>query len=265
MIIYDLSGNKAKEISLPSQLNEPYHPNLIKRAVLAIQSNKRQSYGSKTDAGMRHSAKTSKRRKEYRGSYGKSLARVPRKVMWHRGTQFSWEGAIAPGTKGGRKAHPPKAEKDTKVKINRKERRKAIRSALSTTFNETLVKKRNHIFKLFPLIVINDIESLKKAKEVHLALEKLGLKEELERTSIKKVRAGKGKARGRKYKKKTGPLIVVSESCSLSKAGKNIPGVEIAKIDKLNTELLAPGAHPGRLTIYSEKAIEKLTKENLYL
>tara|TARA_Y100000034_G_C6856299_1_gene389190 strand:- start:200 stop:1003 length:804 start_codon:yes stop_codon:yes gene_type:complete len=265
MKVIDIEGKKVREVKLPKQFSEPYHPNLIKRAVLVIQSNKRQPYGAKEGAGLRHSSDLSKRRKRYRGVYGRGMSRTPRKVTWRRGTQFGYVGAKAPGTRGGRKAHPPTAEKDFSKKINIKERRKAIRSALAATFNIELIKKRTHqIPKEFPFIIDNKIETLEKTKEVKNTLKKIGFEKEIKRCEKKKVRAGKGKVRGRKYKKKTGPLIIVSRKCKLLKSGINLPGVEIVDIKNVNVELLAPGTHAGRLTIYTESAINKLEKDKLF-
>ena len=98
-----------------------------------------------------------------------------------------------------------------------------------------------------------------------LVLNKLGLKDEIARTESKKIRPGKGKFRGRKYRIKKGPLFVVSKNCPLVKAVSNIQGLEIVSINKINAELLAPGTQAGRLTIYSESAIEKLEKEKLFM
>ncbi len=42
------------------------------------------------------------------------------------------------------------------------------------------------------------------------------------------------------------------------KAARNILGMDVVKIDSLNVELLAPGTHPGRLTIWSKSAFDKL-------
>jgi len=266
MKIINLEGNKVKEINLPIQFHEPYHPNLIKRAVWTIQSNKRQPYGAKERAGLEYSSTLSKRRRDYKGVYGKGLSRTPRKVMWRRGTQFGYVGATAPGTVGGRKAHPPKAEKIFKKKINMKERRKAIRSALTATFNIELIKQRNHkIPENFPFIIEDKIESLEKTKDVINILKKLGFEKEMERSEKKKVRAGKGKTRGRKYKKKKGLLIVVSKQCKLISSAINIPGTDIVEIKNINAELLAPGTHAGRLTLFTESAIEKLEKEKLFI
>ncbi|MCD4666391.1 50S ribosomal protein L4 [archaeon] len=203
---------------------------------------------------------------DYKGASGHGFSRVPRKTMWRRGTQFGWEGALAPGTVGGRKAHPPKSEKLFKKKININERRKAIRSALNATLIKELLLKRNHILpKNFPLFLENKFEDLSKTKEVEQVLNKLGLEKELERLNVKKVRAGKGKLRGRKYRKKRGLLIVVGDDCKLLKSGKNILGIELTKVRILNTEKLAPDACGGRLTIFTEKALEIMEKENLFM
>ncbi len=262
--LVNLEGKKVKEVNLPTQFNEEFHPNLIWRAVLTIQSNKRQAIGTDPEAGKKAAAKLSRRRRDYKTSYGHGMSRVPRKVMWKRGSQFGFVGANAPGTTGGRRAHPPKAIKDLSKKINKKENRKAIRSALSAVMNNSIVIKRNHrIPNIYPFIIDNNFESLNKTKDVLSVLNNLGLKDELLRIT-RKIRAGKGKSRGRKYRTGVGPLFVVSDKCNVMNAAKNILGVDVVKVNSLNAELLAPGTMPGRLTIFTEKAIERLQKENLF-
>src|SRR3989344_4135276 len=124
--VYGLDGKKTGSIDLPEQFNEEYEPDLIKRSILVIEAARRQAYGTMTKAGQGYSAKLSRRRRDYKGAYGKGISRVPRKTMWRRGMQFGWVGAIVPGTVGGRKAHPPKQWKDWTHKINKKERQKVI-------------------------------------------------------------------------------------------------------------------------------------------
>ncbi len=251
---------------LPAQFSEEIRPDIIKKAVLVIQSNRRQPYGADPEAGKRASAELSRRRKNYRGSYGYGISRVPRKILSRRGTRFNWVGAFAPGTVGGRRAHPPKAEKIWEKKINIKEKRKAIRSALAATLYPEIVSKRGHkVPEGYPFIIEGSFEGLSKTKEVIGALEKLGFSDELKRTEERKIRAGKGKARGRKYVTKKGLLIVVSDKCSLLKAAKNIPGIDVVKADKLNAEHLAPGTYPGRLALFTEKALDEIEKKGLFL
>ena len=266
MKILDQKGKEKGEIELPSQFKEDIRKDLIQRAVEVIESNNRQSYGAKEGAGMRASAELSRRRKDYRGSYGHGISRVPRKIMSRNGTRMNWVGAFAPGTVGGRKAHPPKAEKILKKLMNDKERKKAIRSALSACFDKKLVKENGYIApENYPFLIDNGFESLEKTKDVKIALESIGLKDELKRTSIRKIRAGKGKLRGRKYKTKKGPLFVVSKDCKLSRSSSNILGVEIVTIKNINCKLLAPGKNPGRLTLFSENSIKQLKENKLFI
>jgi large subunit ribosomal protein L4e len=263
--IYNTKNQKTGEKALPRQFSEPIREDLIQRAVNALQKNDMQPYGSDPRAGKKASVMLSKRRRHYRGAYGRASSRVPRKVMTKRGTQFNLTAAFAPGTVKGRQAHPPKAWKDFTVKINDQERQKAIRSAIAATFSKVYVAKRNHkIPTTYPFFIANEFENLNKTKEVVTALNSLGFKQELERTQIKTIRAGQGKLRGRKYSFRTGPLLVVSKECPLSKSARNILGIDIIPVNALNAEMLAPGTHPGRVTLYTELAIDALQKDNLY-
>ena len=214
--ILDSSKNKIGEMNLPFQFNEEVRPDLIQRAVLAMQSHRRQPYAASDMAGKRSSAKLSRRRKDYRGSYGIGISRVPRKILSRSGTRMNWVGAFAPGTVGGRRAHPPKTEKIWAHKINDRERRKAIRSAISATVLRNIVEERGHTVPHdYPFILDDKFEQIDKTKNAVLAFEKLGLQEELERTEDRKIRAGRGKSSGRKYRTKKGPLIVVSKKDKL--------------------------------------------------
>ncbi len=263
--IFDQSKNKTGEIKLPPQFEEEYRPDIIQRGVLAIQSHKRQKYAAGSEAGKRSSAKLSRRRRDYRGSYGIGISRVPRKIMTRRGTRMNWVGAFAPGTVGGRRAHPPKSQKTWWKKIDAKERSKAIRSAISATVIREIVAERGHLIpNNYPFALDDKFESMQKTKDVVSTLMALGFENELSRVEEKSVRAGKGKSRGRKYKKKKGPLIVVSKTGNLIMAVANIPGIDIVEVKSLNAELLAPGAKAGRLTLWTKAAISILEKENLF-
>ncbi len=254
--VYDLNGNPVKEIELPFHFEEPVRKDLIRRAFLAIMSHRRVPYGPNPQAGF-DVAWTSKRRRDYRSSYNRGISRIPRKILVRRGSQFIWIGAKVPQAVGGRRAHPPKVNKKFYELINKKERRKAIRSAIAATFVDYFVEKRGHKGKSY--VLVSEVEELKKTKEFVDLLKKLNLEEELERIEYKKIRAGKGKMRNRPYRIKKGPLVVISTKDSpLFKAVKNIQGIDVVDVRNLNVELLAPGGEPGRLTIWSEKAIEEL-------
>lgn len=263
--IQDITGVEGKEIKLPSQFGEEFRPDLIKRAVLTIQANKRQAYGADPEAGKKHVSKLSRRRHDYKASYGAGISRVPRKIMSRNGTRFNWRAALAPGTVGGRRAHAPKSCKIWKQKINIKERRKAIRSALSASVNKFLVEDRGHkLPSVYPVVVEAKAEQIAKTKDALAMLNNLGFKAELIRCSVKKVRAGRGTMRGRKYQRKKGPLVVVGTDSPLYKALRNVTGVDIVVAKNLNAELLAPGTAAGRITIYTEDAIKRIEEDKLF-
>jgi len=264
--VLSIDGQKISEMELPIQFSEPVREDLIKRAALAVMSSEHQAYGSDPQAGKRQGKAWPKRRRKYGGTYGKGISRVARKSLWHRGSQFGWVGARGGQTVKGMKNFPPKVEKIFWEKINKKENRKAIRSAIAATSVFELVARKHKLenIRIVPIIIEDKFEALKKSREVYKKLKALGLSAELARTKEKKIRAGKGKARGRKYKIKAGPLIVVSKSCNLEKAAANLVGIDIAPVKSINAALLAPGAQPARLTIWTKSALEVLEKEKLF-
>ncbi len=264
--VLTLAGSKTKDAELPEQFNEPIREDIIYKAVRVVQANKRQKYGASFKAGNKYSSYTSKRRRAYRGTYGFGISRTPRKILTRRGRRLYWVGATAPNTVGGRRSHPPKPEKEFAKSINLKERRKAIRSAIAATVDkETVAARTSTAPPEFPFIVKDELCKVQKTKELREKLEKLGFSAELERSQSRKIRAGKGTLRGRRYKVKKSILFVVKEKCPLQLAVKNLLGMDIAIVDKLNAELLAPGAVPGRLTLWTEGAIDALSKNKLYM
>ncbi|RME31723.1 50S ribosomal protein L4 [Candidatus Woesearchaeota archaeon] len=252
---------------LPKQFGESVRPDLIARAVRALQAQRRQPYGADPRAGKRASAELSRRRRKYRGSYGSGISRVPRKILTRRGIRMYWVGAFAPGTVGGRRAHPPKAAKRWVQKLNVRERRKAIRSALAAVMNRDLVVARGHRPpQSYPFILDSSIELIAKTKDAEAALSTLGFDDELARCERTKVRAGKATMRGRRKKRPTGILLVVGEkNVPLIKAAGNIAGLEVVHVRALNTELLAPGTHPGRVTLFTTSALKIMQDEGLFL
>ena len=241
--VRDLNGEDAGTVDLPEVFETAYRPDLIKRAVLAAQANRKQAYGADPYAGLRTPA-------ESFGS-GRGMAHVPRE---------NGQGARVPQTVGGRKAHPPKAEKDQGKGINDKERKLAIRSAIAATTDAERVAERGHAFDSdldLPLVVSDDFEGLVKTREVVDLLETLGVHTDVERADEgRTIKAGQGKARGRKYDEPKSVLVVTSEQPS--RAARNLAGVDVATAENVNAEDLAPGTHAGRLTVFTESAIEEV-------
>jgi large subunit ribosomal protein L4e len=248
--VFNLEGKSTRKIELPPVFATPLRPDVIKRAVLAIQSSRFQPQGRDPMAGKRTSA-------ESRGT-GFAMARIPRL----KGQ--SGRAAFAPGTVGGRQSHPPVSEKRIVKRIPKKEKRLALLSAIAATASKEVVAARGHsvvdVLEI-PLVVTNDLEALKKTREVEETLIRLGVLSDIYRVEgSRKVRAGKGKSRGRKMKQSVGPLIVVAEDKGIMEAARNIPGVNVARVSSLNAEMLAPGTHPGRLTIWTDSALERLNE-----
>ena len=241
--IRNLDGEEDGSVDLPDVFSNTVREDLIKRAVLAAQANRKQDHGADDYAGMRTSA-------ESPGS-GRGMAHVPR---------TNGQAARVPQAVGGRKAHPPKEEKDRTLDINTKERKKAIRSAIAATTDAEVVAERGHQFDddlELPLVVSDDFEDLVKTKEVVSFLEAVGIDADIERAEENKtIRAGQGTTRGRKYKTPKSVLFVTSDEPS--KAARNLAGADVATAAEVNAEDLAPGAHPGRLTVWTESALEEV-------
>ncbi|MBI4151443.1 50S ribosomal protein L4 [Candidatus Woesearchaeota archaeon] len=263
--LYTAQKQKKNDVELPHQFHEAYRPDLIRRAVHVLQSAGRQLIGASSEAGFRHSSRVSKRRRDYRGCYGFGISRVNRKILSRRGTRMFWVGAFSPQTVGGRRAHPPKVMKVLEKLLNTKENQKAIRSAMAATVDKHLVSQRgHHIPSEYPFIIDSSFEKMQKTQEVVDALSKLGFEAELKRSSVKKIRAGHGTMRNRRYKRKKGILVVTSGDCPLMNAARNLAGVDVAKAESLNAELLAPGALPGRVTLWTEGAIDAIKSKKLF-
>jgi large subunit ribosomal protein L4e len=243
--IIDLSGNTKGEVELPAVFDEVYRPDLIKRAVLAAQGNRYQPYGPRMYSGMDTSA--------HSWGSGRGVAQIPRLANGSRA-------ARVPQAVGGRRAHPPKPEADRTEKVNKKERRMAIRSAIAATCDSDLVKARGHRFEAqLPLVAADELENVEKTKDVVSFLQSAGLYDDVLRAKDgRTIRAGKGKLRGRRFKNKKSVLIVATCDSPIMKSARNLAGVDVISVDSLNAEVLAPGTHAGRLTVWTESAISSL-------
>ena len=244
--VINLQKEQTGEVEVPEVFKTPIRHDVIKRAVVALQSTRFQPQGRDPMAGKRTTA-------ESRGT-GHGIARVPRLKDGNRA-------AFGVSTVGGHMAFPPLSEKIIVKRINKKEKRFAIKSGIAATAEKELVEKRGHKVQdveHLPIVVSDEIESLEKTRDVKEFLKTLQVWEDVERADRRKVRAGLGKMRGRKHKKGKGPLIVVGEDNGIGYAARNLPGVEVTEVYSLNAEILAPGAHPGRLVIWTQSAFEQL-------
>ncbi|MEK6935565.1 MAG: 50S ribosomal protein L4 [Nanoarchaeota archaeon] len=252
--ILDINGNKTKEITT-ALFEEPIREDIIYKIVEAEKI--KQGYANKLYSGMNRSASgnITHRRHVWGTDRGKGIPRIPRKVFWRRGTQFSWQGAIIPSVRGGRRAHPPRAIFRIK-KINKKVMKKAILSALTYSNSVEGLNRKYSTLKdkklsvKLPLIVEDKILTLK-TKQFFESLGKiLG---ELKSVAIKRksIRAGIGKLRGRRYKQNAGMLFILGRD-----ENKKIKGIDVINTNELTVSDLADNG--SRLIMFTEKAIKDL-------
>ncbi len=263
--VFSLEGKKLRDMELPAVFASEVDLGLIKRAVIAAQTGRIQPKGPSTRAGRDMTA-------QYIGARGKPAmyrtinvehARLPRL----RNRRYLLQGLVAgvPHAVGGPRVHRLNKDRIIVERINDKERRKAIGSAIAATAKNELVKARGHRFGALalPMVVEAKFEELTKCSEVAKVLGALKLYVDVEKAKgKKKVRAGKGKTRGRKYKRAKSILIVTGKHAKVYKAARNLEGVDVCEVRNLNAELLAPGTVPGRLTLWTEGALQSLSKVN---
>jgi large subunit ribosomal protein L4e len=242
-----LDGKEHATVSLPLAFSQPVRPDLIRRAVVAAQSHRRQPYGTSPTAGRRHSV-------EWSGK-GKGVARTPRLMSSMRGAQ-------APNTVGGGAAHPPKVERIWGKKINNKERRLAFTSALAATRESKLAEARGHAIPHglhLPLVLEDPVEEIGTTGAARELLARLKLWDDVERAQSGTHLSNSGRARRRGRVRRTPrSLLVVTSAPGKARGFLNLAGVEVVPVQRLSTEDLAPGGDAGRVTLFSHKAVESL-------
>lgn len=254
--VLGLDAGVIGEVRLPRVFLAPLREDLVWRAFIHLQTHTLQPKGAFKGSGHKYSVES------LGAGYG--MARVSR-IKAH-GTGKTLAGGMVNSAVGGRPGHPPVPEKKIHKDINEGEKRAALLVAVAFTGSREAVRGRGHRVPdelSLPVVVDDSVESIAKTRELKEFLDKIGLAEELKRCREKKIRAGKGKRRGRRYKRKVGPLIVISEDRGIEEAAENIPGIDVVKLKDLSVLHLAPGAKPGRLTIWTRSAFEKLDEKLL--
>merc|ERR1719331_2888109 len=239
-------------LPLPDVLVSPIRQDIVHRVHTNMNKNKRQSYGVNMKAGMQQSAIS--------WGTGRAVSRIPR--VCGGGTHRAGQAAFGNMCRGGRMFAPTKIWRKWHRKINVNQRRYATAAALAASAVPALVMARGHKISNVPEIplVLNDkVESTTKTKEAVKILRAVGAFDDVERVKASKtIRRGKGKIRNRRYTQRRGPLIVYKEDNGITRAFRNLPGVELCQVSRLNLLQLAPGSHLGRFIIWSEGAFNEL-------
>ncbi|MEM0158023.1 MAG: 50S ribosomal protein L4 [Thermoplasmataceae archaeon] len=247
--VYTIDGKVSKQIQLPPIFETEPREDIIRKAFRAVSLSGRQPYGSYPLAGMR--------RVGHNAGPGHGIARLPR-------TSGSSVAVLLASFRGGKSAHSPRSSKVLFKGINKKERRLAIASALSLSAVKEKVSGRGHRFNqdlTLPVVVEDSLEAIRKTKDARAFLETIGLYDDVMRAKEgTKIRAGRGKMRGRPYRVPKSILVVGSSVQSL-RSFSSLPGVDVASRNSLSLAKLAPGGVAGRLTIFTESAIKQLGGE----
>ena len=252
--VYSVDGSSAGKMDLPKVFSEDVRDELIRRAVLSEESEEFQPKGVFYRAGLQTTARYVGRKEAYHSLKNRGGAMLPRE-LYPKGRIGRVR--VVPWAVKGRRAHPPKVEKVLVERINNKEKAKALRSAIAATARKDVVSKK-HVFPdvIIPIILDEKCEGLKKTKDVFALFEKIKISKDIERViSRRKARTGH-RYGGTKTPRSI--LLVSAKQVPLLKAARNIPGVTVATVDKLQVRDLAPGGVPGRLTVWTKAAIEAL-------
>ena len=149
-------------------------------------------------------------------------------------------------------------------------RRFATASALAASSNAALLMARGHDVSTVPevpLVVSSTAfanAAITKTQAALGLLRKIGAGPDVDKVKLsRKMRAGKGKMRGRRFRQRRGPLVVFDpekDGKELTKALRNLPGVESCSVHALNLLQLAPGGHLGRFIVWTSSAFAALDK-----
>jgi len=248
--VYNVVGEEVKKVKLPKVFQVPIRRDIIERLYFYQYTHKLQPKGRYPLAGRDISA-------EYFG-VGLGIARVPR----YKTPPLRGRGAVVAMARGGRRPHAPTAEKNIYKKINRKELKLAIASAIAATGIKDLVMARGHRLEevpYLPIVVDEEFASISRASEAREAFKALGIWSDVQRVMDNvKIVGGKASWRGRRKKRRVGPLIVYMKDEGVSSAVRNFPGVDAVHVNKLTLLDLAPGGSVGRLTVWIEDTLPKL-------
>lgn len=246
------TGEPSGSIPMPAVFTAPIRNDVVQSVFTNMNKNKRQAYSVSLLAGMQTSARS--------WGTGRAVSRIPR--VPGGGTHRSGQGAFGNMCRGGRMFAPTKIWRKWHRKVPLQQKRYAVVSALAASALPALVMARGHDVEdvaEFPLVVDTKVESVQKTSQAVALLKRLGAYDDVDRVKYtRKMRAGKGKMRNRRFKQRKGPLLVFDQDEGLTKAFRNLPGVEVCPVQSLNLLKLAPGGHIGRFIVWSEGAIKKL-------
>ncbi|CAN0863400.1 60S ribosomal protein L4-1 [Linum grandiflorum] len=249
----DMAADSPATVALPDVMRSSIRPDIVNFVHAQMSNNSRQPYAVSKKAGHQTSAES--------WGTGRAVSRIPR--VSGGGTHRAGQGAFGNMCRGGRMFAPTKIWRRWHRRINVNQKRYAVVSAIAASAVPSLVMARGHKVDTvpeLPLVISDSAEGVEKTSAAIKVLKEIGAYADAEKAKDSiSIRPGKGKARNRRYISRKGPLIVYgNEGAKLVKSFRNIPGVEVANVTRLNLLKLAPGGHLGRFVIWTKSAFEQL-------
>ncbi|XP_067665811.1 large ribosomal subunit protein uL4-like [Haliotis asinina] len=255
--VYSEKGDASENnVTLPAVFRAPVRPDIVNFVHFQMLMNTRHPYAVSEKAGHQTSAES--------WGTGRAVARIPR--VRGGGTHRSGQGAFGNMCRGGRMFAPTKTWRRWHRRINVNQRRYAMCSAIAATGIPAVVMSKGHRIEEIPevpLVLSDKVEEIKKTKEAVGLLKRVKAWADIQKVySSKRFRAGKGKMRNRRRVQRRGPLVIYNQDNGISRAFRNIPGVTLINVARLNLLKIAPGGHVGRFCLWTESALKKL--DSLY-
>merc|ERR1712100_100104 len=251
--VQSTSDEAGKQVQLPAVFLAPIRPDIVTFVHTSMNKNRRQAYAVNKDAGHQQSAES--------WGTGRAVSRIPR--IQGGGTHRAGQGAFGNMCRGGRMFNPTKTWRKWHRKVNVHQRRYAICSALAASALPALVMARGHKVDEVPEVpLVVDSMNADKTTKAKAVLESVGAFDDVDKSkNSRAIRSGKGKMRNRRHIQRRGPLVILTEEAIKQGAGKayrNLSGVEVACVERLNLLQLAPGGHLGRFCVWSKEAFDRI-------
>ncbi|XP_018566324.1 60S ribosomal protein L4 [Anoplophora glabripennis] len=245
---------KGTTVALPAVFKAPIRPDVVNFVHQQVSMNHRQPYSVSDKAGHQTSAES--------WGTGRAVARIPR--VRGGGTHRSGQGAFGNMCRGGRMFAPTKPWRRWHRRVNINQRRYALASAIAASGIPALVLSKGHVIDQIPelpLVVSDKVQEFNKTKQAVQFLRRIKAWADIQKVyKSQRFRAGKGKMRNRRRIQRRGPLVIYHKDQGLRRAFRNIPGIDLLSVEKLNLLKLAPGGHVGRFVIWTESAFQRLDK-----
>jgi large subunit ribosomal protein L4e len=248
--IYNTKGETCGTIEKPKIFATPIRADLIHHIFTNVSKNSMQPYGTKDGAGHHATAES--------WGTGRAKARVPR--VNGSGSNRNGQGAYANFCRGGHRFGTVSLMKRWYRPVPQQQLNYAIASAIAASQVPSFVAQRGHQFdkaKEIPIVVSNDLESTNKTRDAVAFMKAAGIYDDVQRVIEGKIhRSTKGKYRRSAFRTKKGPLVLYNNDNGIVKAFRNIPGVDVVHVSKIELKHVAPGSQIGRLIVWTQSAFE---------